>query len=221
MSAKGFLDHLLRSAQSGLESGGLAQRRQDGGLGISDLGKGALAGGAIGLLLGNKRARKMGGGLLKYGGAAALGALAYKAYGDWQREKAGAQAAAPQTLDRVAPPEQEAHSRAVLAAIVAAAKADGHVDERERALIEEGLSKLADAEGLRGWLQAELAKPLDPGEVARLATSPELASEIYLASALVIEERNFMERSYLDELSRQLGLEAGLRQQLDHQLAAG
>lgn len=220
MSAKGFLDHLLRSAQSGLESGGLAQRRQDGGLGISDLGKGALAGGAIGLLLGNRRARKMGGGLLKYGGAAALGALAYKAYGDWQREKSGAHAP-PQTLDRVAPPEQEAHSRAVLAAIVAAAKADGHVDERERALIEEGLSKLADAEGLRGWLHAELAKPLDPAEVARLATSPELASEIYLASALVIEEQNFMERSYLDELSRQLGLEAGLRQQLDHQLATG
>ena len=61
MSAKGFLDQLLRTAQSTLESGGLAQRRPDGGLSPSDFGKGALTGGALGLLLGNKRVRKLGG----------------------------------------------------------------------------------------------------------------------------------------------------------------
>ena len=42
------------------------------------------AGGLLGLLLGNKKARKMAGGVAGYGAAAALGALAFKAYQNWQ-----------------------------------------------------------------------------------------------------------------------------------------
>ena len=41
---------------------------------------GAAAGGLLGLLLGNKKMRKAGGGVLGYGGAAVLGALAHRAY---------------------------------------------------------------------------------------------------------------------------------------------
>lgn len=216
MSAKSFLDHLLRSAQSAAEAGGLARRDAQGGLSISDFGKGALAGGALGLLLGDKRVRKLGGKALKYGGVAALGALAYKAYGDWQRERAAA-GPEPRTVDRIAPAEQETHSRALLAAIVAAAKADGHIDERERTLIEEGLAKSAEGEGLRAWLHAELAKPLDPAEVARQAGTPELGAEIYLASLLTCDETSFMERAYLDELARQLRLDDSLKLRLERQ----
>ncbi|EGH18846.1 hypothetical protein Pgy4_38386, partial [Pseudomonas savastanoi pv. glycinea str. race 4] len=45
-------------------------------------------------------------------------------------------------------------------------KADGHVDERERELIEDEFSKLNSDQALQQWLQAELNKPLDPVEVA-------------------------------------------------------
>ena len=52
-----------------------------------DLLKGAAAGGLLGLLVGNKKARKMAGGLVGYGGAAAAGALAFKAWQNWQQGK--------------------------------------------------------------------------------------------------------------------------------------
>ncbi|HRL30031.1 MAG TPA: DUF533 domain-containing protein, partial [Ottowia sp.] len=68
------------------------------------------------------------------------------------------------------------------------------------------------------WLHAELEKPLDPAEVARAASTPEMAAEMYLASLLVADEQSFMERAYLDELARQLKLEPALQQRLQNQL---
>ena len=227
MNTHGFLDQLLKTAQQSV--GDLT-----GGKGIGgDFGKGALAGGALGLLLGNRRVRKMGGitsrwrrsarmggKVAMYGGLAAVGALAYKAYGDWKQQQAGAGAAsaAPQTFDALPPAEIESHSQAILKALIAAAKADGHVDDREREVIEGEFSRLEAAPEVRQWLQAELQKPLDPAEVARAASSPEMASEMYLASLLAVDEQNFMERAYLDELARQLKLDDGLKARLEQQM---
>ena len=227
MKTHGFLDQLLKTAQSSLGSGGLdgllgsgkpSSGGQSGALG-GDFGKGALVGGALGLVLGNRKARKFGGKVAVYGGLAALGVMAYKAYGDWKKQQdgGGATAAAP-SPSALPAPDAEAHSQAILKALIAAAKADGHVDERERQVIEGEFSRLdADAE-VRQWLQAELQKPLDPAEVARAATTPELASEMYLASLLAADEQNFMERAYLDELARQLKLDDGLKTKLEQQL---
>ena len=214
MKTQGFLDQLLKTAQQSV--GDLT-----GGKGIGgDFGKGALAGGALGLLLGNRRVRKMGGKVAMYGGLAAVGALAYKAYGDWKQQQGGAGAAstAPQTFDALPPAEIESHSQAILKALIAAAKADGHVDDRERQVIEGEFSRLDAAPEVRQWLQAELQKPLDPAEVARAATTPEMASEMYLASLLAVDEQNFMERAYLDELARQLKLDEGLKARLEQQM---
>lgn len=102
--------------------------------------------------------------------------------------------------------------------MVAAAKADGHVDERERELIEGEFSKLNSDQALQQWLQAELNKPLDPVEVARAATTPEMAAEMYIASVMLVDEEHFMERAYLDELARQLKLEPGLKAELEAQV---
>lgn len=214
MKTQGFLDQLLKTAQQSV--GDLT-----GGKGIGgDFGKGALAGGALGLLLGNRKVRKMGGKVAMYGGLAAVGALAYKAYGDWKQQQggAGAASAAPQTFDALPPAEIESHSQAILKALIAAAKADGHVDDRERQVIEGEFSRLDAAPEVRQWLQAELQKPLDPAEVARAATTPEMASEMYLASLLAVDEQNFMERAYLDELARQLKLDEGLKARLEQQM---
>lgn len=214
MKTQGFLDQLLKTAQQSV--GDLT-----GGKGIGgDFGKGALAGGALGLLLGNRKVRKMGGKVAMYGGLAAVGALAYKAYGDWKQQQGGAGAAstAPQTFDALPPAEIESHSQAILKALIAAAKADGHVDDRERQVIEGEFSRLDAAPEVRQWLQAELQKPLDPAEVARAATTPEMASEMYLASLLAVDEQNFMERAYLDELARQLKLDEGLKARLEQQM---
>lgn len=240
MITRGLLDQLLKSGQDLLQNNQPARANnpinsnQQSGGGLGDLlgsaGKnglgsllsgatgGALAAGAMGLLLGNKTARKIGGQALTYGGLAALGVLAYKAYGNWQSQQASAPQGEPQTLDRLPAAQAEQHSQAILRALVAAAKADGHVDSRERELIEGEFSKLDNDPQLQHWLQAELNKPLDPAEVARAASTPEMAAEMYLASVLLVDEEHFMERAYLDELARQLKLDPALKVELEAQV---
>ncbi len=234
MSTRGLLDQLLKSGQQMLEKKTGAQGNASGagkggldgllggsgGLGglLSGAGGGALAASALGLLLGNKSARKYGGQALTYGGLAALGVLAYKAYGNWQASQGTAPQTEPQTIDRVSAPQVEQHSQAILKALVAAAKADGHVDERERQLIEGELGKLNGDPALRQWLQAELNKPLDPAEVASAASTPEIAAEMYIASLILVDEEHFMERAYLEELAKQLKLDPGLKLELEAQV---
>ncbi len=229
MKTKSLLDQLLKSGPSMLQDRLSSQSTKhraspDAGLGsqLSGLGKGALASGALSMLLGNKRMRKFGGKGLAYGGLAALGVLAYRAYSDWQKQNAAAAPSSPpRTVDRLTGSEAETHSRAILKALVAAAKADGHIDDRERQMIDEELGKLSDDATLRDWLQAELNRPLDPQEVASAATSKEMASEMYLASLLMIDEKNYMERAYLDELARNLMLEPSLKASLETQIRQG
>jgi len=216
MKIQGFLDQLLKTAQQSVGDVAGAAGVKSG----ADFGKGALAGGALGMLLGNRKARKMGGKLAVYGGLAAVGVLAYKAYGDWKKQQpgGGSSAEAQRAAPSLPAPEAESHSQAILKALIAAAKADGHVDDREREVIEGEFVRLGAESEVRQWLQAELQKPLDPAEVAAAATSPELALEMYVASLLAADEQNFMERAYLDELARQLKLDDSLKAKLEQQV---
>jgi uncharacterized membrane protein YebE (DUF533 family) len=198
---------------------------------------GAASGGALALLLGSKRGRRYAGKAVKVGSVAAIGVLAYKAYTTWQEKQAAQQRAAgaptaaspvaapppaaPRTVNLLPAPEVEQHSQAMLKAMVAAAKSDGHLDERERGLLEAELQRLEGDATLRHWLETEIRKPLDPADVASAATSPELAAEMYLASLLVADETTTMERLYLDELARQLRLPDGLKAQLEAQALSG
>ncbi|HWL30222.1 MAG TPA: DUF533 domain-containing protein [Burkholderiaceae bacterium] len=230
MSMQGLLQQLLQSGQS-LAQGANSKLNSSGqGLGgnLGGFGGGALAGGALGLLLGNKKFRKLGGKVAAYGGAAALGAVALKAYQDWQDKKssvagsgqtmpaagASSPAAAPAAL-----PGIEQQSRIMLAAMIAAAKADGHVGPEERQLIDAEVTKIANNPSDLAWFEAELEKPADPAGIAALATTPEVGAEIYLASLLVVDEESFMERAYLDELARNLKLDPGLKAELHAKLA--
>lgn len=225
MSAFSLLEQMLKS---GLPASGTPQR--------NDLGKyatGAAVGGVLGLLMGSKRGRSMGGTALKYGGVAALGALAWKAYQDHQLRQAGA-ASVPATAPAARPapvftapsfaalpaPQQEAHSRAMLKALIAAAKADGHMDEREQGLVHAELQRIEADTATRAWVDAELRRPVEPAEVAAAASGPEMAAEIYLASLLVIDQTSTMERAYLDALASELRLAPTLKSDLEARAAA-
>ncbi|CAD5107525.1 tellurite resistance TerB family protein [Zestomonas carbonaria] len=222
MNTRGLLDQLLKSGQELLQNGGgQAKSGQGGQLGnlLGSVGGGALGGGAIALLLGSKKARKMSGKVLTYGGLAALGVVAYKAYNNWQQQQqaGAARTIEPQTVDRLPAPQAEQHSHAILRALVAAAKSDGHIDARERQLIDDEVLRITGDRELQGWLDRELNKPLDPAEVASAAQSPEMAAEMYLASLLMVDQEHFMERAYLDELARQLKLDPALKSELETQ----
>lgn len=232
--AKGLLNQLLESGQARLRDNQGSQRRGDspdqatdrgpmgditerlGGFG--GFGSGALTGGALGLLLGDRRIRKFGGGIVGYGGSALLGALAHRAYSEWQKQQGSTDE--PRTLDRVPGSEADIHSMAVLKALVGAARADGHIGDRERALIETEIERMDDAPELKGWLDDQLRKPLDPGDIAAAATSGEIAAEMYLASRMIVDTENYMERAYLDEFARCLELDPELQKKLDGEVEA-
>lgn len=224
MSIQNMLEQLLRSGTQSFEN-----TKQSG-----DLGKyaaGAAAGGALALLLGSKRGRKLGGTALKLGSMAAIGALAWKVYQDHQarqpaRTPAGA-AGVPQgapsapSFAALPAPQLELRGQAMLKAMIAAAKADGHMDDRERGLVEAELTRLDADPDTRRWVADELRRPVDPADVAAAATSPEMGAEIYLASVLVADETTTMERAYLDHLARELKLDAGLKADLEARAKAG
>jgi uncharacterized membrane protein YebE (DUF533 family) len=238
MNIQSLLNQILGGASA--STGGSAHGQGRG----SDLGKylvGGAAGGALGLLLGSKRGRGMGGKALKYGSVAAVGALAWKLYQDHQAKQQQqpvpnapgqgyapmpqaqpmrqAQPVQPASFAALPAPQMELHAQAMLKAMIAAAKSDGHLDARERELLHGEMVRLnADAE-TRAWFDAEIAKPVEPAEVAAAVTSPEMAAEVYLASLLVVDETTTMERAYLDELARRLQLAPGLKADLEARAA--
>jgi hypothetical protein len=76
--------------------------------------------------------------------------------------------------------------RSAAKAMIAAAKSDGHLDARERELLHGEMARLnADVE-TRAWFDAELAKPVEPADVAAGVTSPQMSAEVYLASLIVV-----------------------------------
>lgn len=228
MSIQQLLQQILQSGQTLAQDAGGKLNQSAPGLTskLGGFGGGALTGGALALLLGNKKFRKLGGGLATYGGAAALGALALKTYQDWQQKSAEqaaalnpAQIAPPVPVQAAIPAGQlEDHSRLMLSAMIAAAKADGHIGAEERQLLEAEIAKASTQPDDRAWFNAQLARPTDPAETAALATTPEQAAEVYLASLLVIDEQSYMERAYLDELARQMPLPEGLKQELEEKV---
>lgn len=229
MNTRSLLDQLLNAGKDLLQNQNPGQPNRDtaprsdsplGGL-LGSVGGGMLGGSAISLLMGSKKARKMTGKVVTYGGLAALGVVAYKAYSNWQQkqQQPGQPMIEPQprTVDRVPAAEVEQHSQAILLALIGAAKADGHIDDRERQLIDDAVAKLTGDTQLQHWFDQQLRQPLEPASIARAATTPEIAAEMYLASLIVVDEESYMERAYLDELARQLKLEPGLKNELETQ----
>lgn len=217
--AMGGLGDLAGSASTGgALSGGvgrLGQLAKD-----NPMATAALAG----ILLTGK-GRKLAGSAVKIGGMAAIAGLAYKAYQDYQNGQKPQQPAAgaePQLLPppqdngfnpATAPQGEEAFALAIVRAMIAAAKADGHIDDAERRKIAGRLGDAGlDAEG-EEFMLAELQKPVDIDEIVRAARTEEQRVEIYTASRLTIEPETRAERGYLDMLAGRLGLADGL---VDH-----
>jgi uncharacterized membrane protein YebE (DUF533 family) len=94
------------------------------------------------------------------------------------------------------------------------------MDERERELVGGELNRLQADPATRQWVEAEIRRPVDPADVARAATTPELAAEVYLASVLVVDDTTAMERAYLDQLAQALRLAPQLKADLEARAAA-
>ena len=97
--------------------------------------------------------------------------------------------------------------------LIAAAKADGHIDASERSRIMDKVHLSGLGAEAEAFIEAELAKPIDLDALVASAKTEEQRVEIYTASRLTIEPDTRTERGYLDMLAGRLGLPDAL---VDH-----
>jgi uncharacterized membrane protein YebE (DUF533 family) len=90
--------------------------------------------------------------------------------------------------------------------MIAAANADGFLDDAERGRITSHLERAGLSDEERDFLRAEFDAPRPFDEIAAAATSREDAEQIYAVSLLAVEVDTEAERAYLEELRRALGI---------------
>lgn len=188
---------------------------------------GALAGGVLGLLAGNKRARKLAGKTagtaLKLGGIAAVAAIGYTA---WQRHRgvAGAGLQLPPADSGFAPARapggENALARGIMVAMIQGAKADGHIDAEEHARIFGHIEALGLDADAKAFVMDELTAPADVTRVARHAVTPEVAAELYAAALLAMDPDTAEERVFLTRLQAALRLDPALARQIEDAVRA-
>lgn len=196
---------------------------------LSSQGGGLALGSLAGLLLGSKTGRKVGKKALTYGGMALVAGLAYKAYQGYRANQDGttrppSPADTPEALEAPkgtgfdperAPGGAQAFAVTLLSAMIAAAKADGHVDAAEQGRIFDKIDEAGLDSDAKAFLMDELRAPLDLDRIVAGAGTPEQALEIYAASRLAIEPDLPAERAYLETLAARLGIEPDLVAEVD------
>ena len=205
-----------RSTQ-GNPLGGLAEaakaflgQPQAGGLSGAQLGSfGAIAGALLGGGGGAVRGAA-GGGAMAILGTLALAALQNSRGGGQTGPGAQFAAGAAPLQANVAAVASEEGERLALRAMVAAAKADGHIDQAEMDRILGNLKADEVTEAERRFVLDEIRKPLDPSDLAKDVRNPAQAAEVYAASLLAIDIDSEAEREYLRKLASALRLDSGV-----------
>lgn len=169
---------------------------------------GAAAGGILALLVSNKATRKFVGTAATYGGAALLGGLAYKALQNRQH--------ASQTMAGTNPPPLPSpeYQLLLVKAMVAAARADGHIDQQEQQRIFAAIERMDLSTEMKGLIFDLLHKPISVEELVTGDLNIEQKSDLYLASCLIIDVDNPQEHIYLERLASSLGLPGDLASHL-------
>ncbi|MDX3976504.1 tellurite resistance TerB family protein [Shinella sp.] len=217
--AKKLLDQFLGSQVPG--AGGSVRDRAGQ---VTQLAKdNPLASIAIaGVLLGTGTGRQVAGSALKLGSLAAIAGLGYQAYKNYQAGQNPVETTQGTTPELLPPPSDSGfHPEAVstdfalilVRAMIAASRADGHIDEAERARIMDKLKVSGLGADAAQFLEEELANPVDLDTIISAATTEEQRVELYTASRLAIEPKSRAERGYLDLLAGRLNLPDAL---VDH-----
>ena len=102
-------------------------------------------------------------------------------------------------------------------AMIAAAKADGHIDADEQKRIFEAVEKTSLSASEKGLIFDYLQQDIPIFEITSGISGIEMKAEIYLASCLVITPDHPAERTHLDNLAMALQLPTELSRQLEQQ----
>lgn len=191
------------------------------------------SGGLGGLLGGNTAAKaQLGVGLL------GIAMAAWEHYSSQPKREAAAMASVPQALASAAPPPppppptglagdatrpapmldmRRQQAVLLIRAMIAAAAADGAIDDAERAAILDRARKLGDDAQTLDFLRAELDAPLGSEELVA-QTPRSLSNEVYAAAALAITIDTEAERAWLSRLAVRLGIDPETRDTLHREI---
>lgn len=224
---KGLLDQLL-----GARVPGDGQTVKDrAGQAVQMAKDNPLAAGAIAaVLLGTKAGRNVTGSAIQLGGLAAIATLGYKAYQNYKAGKpimpqTGGDAAQGTVIDGELAgtgfdPAAQNDGGALFAlnlvrVMIAAARADGHIDEAERAAILGKLKTSGINEDVQAFIDGELSNPVDLDALVAAAMTQEQKVELYTAARLTISPDTRAERGFLDMLAGRLALADALVDHID------
>lgn len=225
---KALLDQFLGSNIPGTEgtvrdkAGQATQLAKDNPLATSAI---------VAVLLGTGTGRAIGGSALKLGGMAAIAGLGYQAWKNYQAGKAPDQSVAPRDAELLQPPADSEFSAelakingdfalSLIRVMIAAARADGHVDDAERARIHDKLALSGLGSDAVAFLDDELSKPVDIDDIVAAAANEAQKVEMFTAARLAIEPDTRAERGFLDLLAGRLGLADPLVDHIEATVAA-
>jgi uncharacterized membrane protein YebE (DUF533 family) len=105
------------------------------------------------------------------------------------------------------PSAESAEALLMLRAMIAAAKADGAIDAEERSRIAAQLDDAGLSPAARDMVLADFDKPLTPAALAKLASDPMLAAQLYAAAVVGAGDIAATERAWLDDFAKALKLD--------------
>jgi uncharacterized membrane protein YebE (DUF533 family) len=229
--AKKLLDQFLGSQASGHSGSGKSGSASGWAGQVTDIARNnpLKTAGIAAAILGTKTGRKLAGNAVTIGGIAAvagLGYLAYKNYKSGQSPQAAPQPQASSNQPIALPPPDSAFSLespqlsndfalTLVRAMIAAARADGHIDQGERANIMEKIHAVDLGSEAEAFIAEELANPVDLDDLVAAARTEEQKVELYTATRLTIDPDTRAERGYLDMLAGRLNLPDALIDHID------
>lgn len=184
------------------------------------MGAGAAAGGLGAIVLGTETGRALAGSVLKIGALALIGGLAYKAVQNYQAGKPVL--SGPQALVE-APAGSGFESQAItnesallyIRAMIAAAAADGRLDETEMNKIVGGLKQMGLDRETEQFLANELNNPATTEKLASGVHGDAEAVQVFTAARIAIDLDTAEEHDFLVRLANDLGLDRNLVQHVD------
>jgi uncharacterized membrane protein YebE (DUF533 family) len=187
----------------------------------NQFGAGAAAGGLGAVVLGTHAGRSVAASAAKIGALALIGGLAYKAMLNYQNGRPLITGA--HTLAEAAPQGSGFEPAAVtnqsatlyIKAMIAAAAADGRIDQSEMDKIMGGLKQGGMDAGAEEFIAGELNNPASIEDLAGACESAEQAVQVYTAARIAISPDAAAEAEFLAALADRLGVDAKLAAHID------
>jgi uncharacterized membrane protein YebE (DUF533 family) len=192
------------------------------------MGAGVAAAGVGAAVLGTKAGRSLAGSAVKVGALALIGGLAYKAYENYSQGRPlispgpSALVEAPAPVGTGFEPQAITNDSALLyiRAMIAAAAADGRIDEKEQQKILGGLKQAGVEQGAHDFLMQEINNPASIDDLAAACKTGEEAVQVFTAARIAVDLDSQEENDFLVALATKLGIDGKLAQHIDAAAAA-